>query len=83
MLAAAFIKGFDLLAPGFTLAVIDLAKIQHLSLHHLPRAQRSFSTTFPVTKLFAVFKASVGSQEHPKSIYSNGRQRKRFTIRSH
>jgi hypothetical protein len=33
--SAAFIKGFDQLAPSLALAVIDLAKVQHLPLDHL------------------------------------------------
>jgi hypothetical protein len=43
---ASFIEGFDQLAPGLALTVIDLAEIKHLPLDHLPPAQRLLSTIF-------------------------------------
>jgi hypothetical protein len=61
---AAFIKSFDQLAPGLALAVIDLAEIQHLPLHHLAPGAALVLDDIPVAMLFAVFEASVGSQEH-------------------
>ena len=35
VVAGVFIKGFDLPTPSFMLAIVDLAEIQHLALHHL------------------------------------------------
>jgi hypothetical protein len=60
----AFIKGFDQLAPGIALAVIDLAEIQHLPLDHLATGATPVLDDIPVSMLFAVFEASVESQEH-------------------
>src|SRR5580704_8799720 len=61
---AAFIKGFDQMAPGLALAVIDLAEIQNLPLHHLATGATLVLDNIPVSMLFAVFEASVESQEH-------------------
>ena len=61
---AAFIKGFDLAVPGIELAVIDLAEIQHLPLDYLATGAALVLDDVPVTMLFAVFEASVESQEH-------------------
>src|SRR5262249_54445642 len=61
---AVFIKGFDQLAPGIALAVIDLAEIQHLPLHHLATGATLVLDDIPVAMLLAVFEASVESQEH-------------------
>src|SRR5713101_100847 len=61
---APFIEGFDLLAPSFALAVIDLAEIQHLPLHNLAAGATLVLDDIPVAMLFAVFEASVESQEH-------------------
>src|SRR6266849_2846526 len=60
----AFIKGFDQAVPSLELAVIDLAKIQHLPLDHLATGTTLVLDDIPVAMLFAVFEASVGSQEH-------------------
>src|SRR6516164_3382688 len=61
---AALIKGFDQLAPGIALAVIDLAEIQHLPLDHLATGATLVLNDIPVSMLFAVFEAPVESQEH-------------------
>jgi hypothetical protein len=61
---AAFIKGFDQLAPSLALAVIDLAKIKHLPLDDLATGAALVLDDIPVAMLFAVFEASVESQEH-------------------
>jgi hypothetical protein len=61
---APFIKSFDQLAPGRALAVIDLAEIKHLPLDHLAASAALALDDIPVAMLFAVFEASVGSQEH-------------------
>ncbi len=61
---AAFVKGFDQMVPSLELAVIDLAEIQHLPLDHLATGAALVFNDIPVAMLFAVFEASVGSQEH-------------------
>src|SRR6266849_8521845 len=61
---AAFIKGFDQAVPSLELTIIDLAEIQHLPLHHLASGAAFVLDDIPVAMLFAVFEASVGSQEH-------------------
>jgi hypothetical protein len=61
---AAFIKGFDQLAPGLALAVIDLAEVQHLPLDHLATGAALVLDNIPVAMLFAIFEASIESQEH-------------------
>src|SRR6266852_3063215 len=61
---AAFIKGFDQAVPSLELTIIDLAEIQHLPLHHLATGATLVLDDIPVAMLFAVFEASVGSQEH-------------------
>jgi hypothetical protein len=58
------IEGFDQLAPGPALAVIDLAEIQHLPLDYLATGAALALDDIPVAMLFAVFEASVESQEH-------------------
>ena len=64
MLPAPFIKGFDQMAPGLTLAAIDLAEIQHLALDDLAASTTPVLDNIPIAMLLAVFEASVGSQEH-------------------
>jgi hypothetical protein len=46
------------------LAVVDLAQIQHLPLHHLAASTALALDNIPVTMFFAVFEASIESQEH-------------------
>src|SRR5271163_1760271 len=41
VVASVFIKGFDLPTPSFMLAIVDLAEIQHLALHHFTAAKSS------------------------------------------
>ena len=53
------IEGFDQPAPGFALAVVDLAEIQHRPLHHLAGGASPVLDDGPVAMLFAVFVASV------------------------
>jgi hypothetical protein len=62
--SAAFIEGFDRLTPSLALAVIDFAEIQHLPLNHLAAGAALVLDDIPVAMLFAVFEASIVSQEH-------------------
>ena len=41
-----------------------LAEIQHLALHHLTAATSLVLDNIPIAMLFAVFEASIVSQEH-------------------
>jgi hypothetical protein len=60
----AFIKCFDQAVPRLELSVIDLAEIQHLPLDNLATGAALVLHDIPVAMLFAVFEASVVSQEH-------------------
>jgi len=59
-----FIKGFDQAVPSLELTTIDLAEIQHLPLDYLATGASLVLNNIPVAMLFAVFEASVRSQEH-------------------
>ena len=64
VLLASFIKGFDQIAPGLALAVVDLAEIQHLPLHHLATSTAFALNNIPIAVLLAVLQPSVASQVH-------------------
>ena len=65
------IEGFNVTTPGFVLAVVDLAEIQHLALHHLAAGTALVLDNIPITMLFAVFEAPVESQEHANQFSAN------------
>jgi hypothetical protein len=67
----AFIEGFDLPTPGFVLAAVDFAEIQHGALHHLAAGTALALDNVPVAVLFAVFDASVEAQEHANQHSEN------------
>ena len=69
--ASAFVKGFDLPAPRFMLTVVDLAEIQHLALHHFAASTPLVLDNIPIAMFFAVFEASVESQEHANQLTQN------------
>src|SRR5882672_10935 len=62
--ACPFIKGFDLTTPRLVLTVVDLAQVQQLPLYHPPARATLALDNIPIAMLFAVFEASVESQEH-------------------
>lgn len=66
--SARFIEGVNLRTSGFALTVIDLAKMLHLSLHHLASGAAPALDDIPVIMLIAVFEASVGSQDHANQL---------------
>jgi hypothetical protein len=68
---SAFINGVDLPTPGFMLAVVDLAKIKHLALHHFAAGTPLVLDNIPIAVLFAVFEASVEAQEHANQFSEN------------
>jgi hypothetical protein len=59
VVASVFVKGFDLPIPSFMLAIVDLAEIQHLALHHLTAATSLVLDNIPIAMLFPVFEASI------------------------
>jgi hypothetical protein len=75
---AAFVEGFDQLASSLALAVIDLTEIQHLPLNHLAASAALVLDDIPVAMLFAVFEASVESQEHANQPTPSGIIEKRW-----
>jgi hypothetical protein len=58
-----FVKGFDQIAPGRALAVIDLAKVQHMPLHH-PTTETPALRNTPIAVFLPVLEAPVASQIH-------------------
>jgi hypothetical protein len=69
--ACPFIKGFDLTTPGLMLAVIDLAEIQHLALHHPAAGAALALDNVPIAMLFTVFETSVEAQKHANQFTPN------------
>jgi hypothetical protein len=53
------------------LTVVDLTQIQHRALHHFATGTAFVLDNAPVTVLFAVFEASVESQEHANQLSEN------------
>ena len=62
--ARPFIKGFDRTTPILLLAVVDLAEVQHLALHHSAASTALALDNIPIAMFFAVLQASIESQEH-------------------
>ena len=58
------VENFDHPAPGLLLAVVDLAEIEHLPLHHLAAGAALALDNAPVAVLLAVFEASIRAQIH-------------------
>src|SRR5258708_18546661 len=59
-----FIKGFDHPTPSLVLAIVDLAQVQHLALHHLAARAAPALDNIPVAVFFAVLQTSIESQKH-------------------
>jgi len=62
--AIPIIDGFNDSAPCLVLAVVDLAEIQHLPLHHLAPTTAFVLYDVPVTMLLAVFDPPIAAQIH-------------------
>ena len=60
-------------APGRPLAVVDLAEIEHLPLHHTAVAVAAVLDHAPVTVLLAVLETSLGAHKHGSTACPNGR----------
>src|SRR5215471_3965534 len=57
-LLRALVKGIDHPAPGFLLAIVDLAEVEHLALHDLAAGAAFAFDNAPVAVLLAVLEAS-------------------------
>ena len=62
----------DRFAPGRPLAVVDLAEIEHLPLHHTAVAVAAVLDHAPVTMLLAVLETSLGAHKHGSIACPNG-----------
>jgi hypothetical protein len=75
-----FIKDFDRTTPIPLLAVVDLAEVQHLALHHSAASTALALDNIPIAMLFAVFEASVESQEHANQLTQHKADEKRLGL---
>ena len=64
----------DRAPPRGTLAVVDLAQVQHLALHHAPAAHAHVLHHAPVAVLLAVFEPFLAAHEHAPIVRLNERQ---------
>ena len=64
LLLGPFIEGFDHPAPPLLLAVVDLAQIQHLALHHLAPGAALTLDDVPIAMLFTVLPSPIAAQLH-------------------
>jgi hypothetical protein len=78
--ARPFIKGFDRTTPILLLAVVDLAEIQHLTLHHSAASTTLALDNIPIAMFFAVFEAPVEPQEHANQLTQNKTNEKRLGL---
>ena len=62
-------QDLDRAPPGFPLAVVDLAKIEHMFLRHAAATEAVILNDAPIAVLFAVFDALGHSQEHAAIVY--------------
>ena len=58
-------------APGGTLAVVDLAEVEHLALHDPAIGRAAVFDDTPVAVILAVFAAVLVAQEHGTSVRKN------------
>ena len=76
------LQHLDRPAPGRPLAVVDLAEIEHLPLHHTPVAVAAVLDHAPVTVLLAVLETSLGAHEHGSIACSNGPPNRKRSVES-
>src|SRR5271166_3458153 len=74
------VEGLDHPAPGFLLAVVDLAEIKHLPLHHLAAGAALALDNAPVAVLLAVLEASIRAQIHGETNLRQTIPRKRYLV---
>jgi len=60
----AVLEDVDRAPPGQLLRAVDLAKVQHMPLHHAPAADAPVLDHAPVAMRLAVLVANLGAQEH-------------------
>ena len=70
MMSAVFVEGLDDPTPGVALAVVDLTKIQHGTLHHLAAGAALALDDAPIAMLFAVLEPSRELQVHEQRFYT-------------
>src|SRR4051794_25517360 len=75
-----FVKGLDRPAPGFVLAVVDLAEIKHLALDDLAAGAALAFHNAPIAVLLAVLQASIRSQIHREPSLHQGNSPKRYLV---
>src|SRR5208337_1232511 len=74
------VEGLDHPAPGFLLAVVDLAEIKHLPLHHLAAGAALALDNAPVAVLLAVLEASIRAQIHGETNLRQTIPLKRYLV---
>ena len=74
------VKGLDHPAPGFLLAVVDFAEIEHLALHHLAAGAAPALDNAPVAVLLAVLEASIRAQIHDGPNLRKTKRPKRYLV---
>ena len=74
------VEGLDHPAPGFLLAVVDLAEIKHLPLHHLAAGAALALDNAPVAVLLAVLEASIRAQIHGEANLRQTIPLKRYLV---
>src|SRR4051794_14196991 len=65
---AALLERLDRAAPGGLLGVVDLAEVEHVSLHRAPAKDPAVLDNGPVAVLLAVLAAQLVAQEHGGSV---------------
>jgi hypothetical protein len=64
----ALVERLDRLAPGGTLAIVDLAQVQHVPLHRPAAGDPAVLDDAPIAVLLAVFAAKLVAQKHDASL---------------
>lgn len=57
--------------PGFSLAVVDLAQIENMPLHHTPVAEAMVLDDAPVAVFFAVLDSPSHPKEHAAIVFKS------------
>jgi hypothetical protein len=69
LLLSFFVERLDHPTPGLALAVVDLSKVHHRTLHHLAAGAALVLYDAPIAMLLAVLEPSIGAQEHDGRAY--------------
>lgn len=57
------------MAPGFPLAVVDLAQVQNMPLHYTPISQSVILDNAPTAVFLAIFDARLHPKKHAAIVY--------------